>query len=217
MNQETVKASLVKHIEVVEKSLLWAMAIAVVVGWAGIRGAGPIDIAGIKTNRSDAHIVAALAFVFANLGILAALLRIGDLLVLLDNVEFENGIEGVMTHQSLFNPFAYFGDGWVSRLYSCTGYGLLIICWWICFTAISTLRGFSPTPDAVEGCLLVVGGLSLLAVHRAQASLQGRLHRIDSRYSQAVIRVNNVRSKVASLSGVTGVVIFALVKHYMGK
>jgi hypothetical protein len=42
-----------------------------------------IDIVGIKTNRSDAHIVAARAFVFANLAILVALLRIGDLLIFL--------------------------------------------------------------------------------------------------------------------------------------
>lgn len=217
MNQETIKESLVKHLEIVDRTLLWALAIAVVVGWAGIRGGVPIEILGIRTTRSDAHFVASLAFVFANLAILVALLRMGDLLKRLHDAEFTNGIEKVLTHSSLFNPFAYFGPGLLSRSYSSSGFGLLIVCWWICYTSVSGLRDFSTSPNLVEGLLLGVGSLSLLAIHHFHASLQGRLHNIDATYAQLLIRMNKMRSRVVAVSAVTGGVIFFVVRHYAGK
>src|SRR5579862_8941331 len=118
MNSTTVSDSLVKHLDVIEKSLWWALGIAVIIGWAGIRKADPIDILGMKTTRSDAYFVASWAFVLANLAIVMALLRMADLLKLLSDADFSDAVQKIMTHSFLFNPFSYFGGGLWPRVQS---------------------------------------------------------------------------------------------------
>ena len=184
------------------------MALAVIVGWAGLHRAEPIEILGIKTTRSDAFVVASSAFVLANLAILVALLRMGDLLSPLNSSDFTKGVERVMTHSSLFNPFAYFGPGLLSRLHSGTGFVLLLLCWWICYASISTLLNLGKNQSALEAALLVVGILSLLAIHRFQAKLLGRLHEIDPDYAAAVMKANRVRSVLGTVVGIIGLVVF---------
>ena len=180
MDQETVQDSLVKQLDAIEKSVLWALDIAVIVGWAGCHGANPIEILGITTSRSDAYLVSSSAFVLANLSILVALLRMGDLLNLLGDSDFIKGIEKVMTHSSLFNPFAYFGSTFLSGIHGGAGLGLLLLCWWVCYSSISTLPNLGKNQRVLETSLLIVGILSLLAVYRFQARMLGRLNRIDS-------------------------------------
>jgi hypothetical protein len=101
VDQDTVRTSLDKHLEAIDRTVLWALAVAVVVAWAGIRKQEPIELFGMKTNRSDAYLIAGCSFVLANLALLVSIFRIGDLVQLLSDAELKKGIEKIMTHQFL--------------------------------------------------------------------------------------------------------------------
>lgn len=209
MDQDTVKDALSEQLDVIEKSLFWALAIAVVVGWAGYHHAtDTIELAGIKTNKSDTYYVASLAFILANLAILMALLRMGDLLTLLEDADFKKGLERVMTHASLFNPFAFFGSGPLAEIYNSLGWGLLIFCWWICYTSISTLINFAKVKSILQSCLFMVGILSVLAMHRFQAAMLGRLHKMDSAYARTLAKTSKIRSIIGAIAGLLGALMF---------
>jgi hypothetical protein len=203
MNSTTVSDSLVKHLDVIEKSLWWALGIAVIIGWAGIRKADPIDILGMKTTRSDAYFVASWAFVLANLAIVIALLRMADLLKLLSDADFSDAVQKIMTHSFLFNPFSYFGTGLWTRVQSSIGYGLLIVCWWTCYTAIATLGNFSSMPRGLEVSFLGAGAVALTTVHRCLATIQGKLYKNDPQLAVGVIAMNRTRG-ICAVIGALG-------------
>lgn len=215
MDSEIVRASIDKHLEAIEKILLWALAIAGVVGWAGMSGQEPIKFLGLEATRNDAYWIAGSAFVLANLALLVAFLRIADLLNLLSNGEFIKGIDKLVTHPFLFNPFAYFGNRAAARIHSCFGFGMLIICWWSCYAAVSTLRPRSVVPPSIEIVFLGVGLASMVAVNRCYSIVISGLKKYQAKYAKELesTRVERTVATFASI-GIGGLIYtFANLPH----
>lgn len=212
MNQDAVQDSLVRQLEVIDKSIFWALAVASVIGWAGAHHTDPIEVIGLKSSRADAYFVAGWAFVLANIAILLAFLRMGDLLDLLDASNFKTGIEKVMTHSSFFNPFAFFGSGTLAQMYSGLGWGLLILCWWICLTSIGTLVDLSQMRRVLVTFLVILGILSTVAMHRCQARMSGKLQKVDAEFSRSVALSIRLRRVIATLAASGGLVMFTEVQ-----
>lgn len=209
MKRETIESSMISQLDLIEKSLLGALAVAIVVGWSGSHHVEPIEVIGIKTTRLDAFKVSASVFVVANIAILLALIKMGNLANLLDDEGFQETIEKVMTHGSLFNPFAYFGPGFLGQISNSVGWGLLIVCWWICFAAIGTLVNLSEQRTILGPCLTMAGVLSLLAMHRFQAGVLGRFHRLKVTYNSELMKTVKMGGWVATLAGIIGVTILS--------
>jgi hypothetical protein len=139
----------------------------------------------------------------------------GDLLTLLDDPHFVTGVERVMIHPSLFNPFAFFGPGMMLELYSGIGLPLLVVCWWGCYISISTLLNLARTRSVLETALLVVGGLSMLAIHRFRAAMLGRLQKLSSPYVKQLKSPNRVSSLLGILVALAGFVLFFLMQWHL--
>jgi hypothetical protein len=135
--------------------------------------------------------------VLANLALLVALLRIGDLIKMLSDSEFRKGIEKVTTHQFLFNPFTYFGPAFGARMHSSLGFGLLIVCWWVCYAAVSTLRSPVFLPPSIQMIFLVVGLASIVATNRIYSLIMSRMKTLEPDYAKE-LEVTRVERAIAT-------------------
>jgi hypothetical protein len=177
MEQEVILEAIGKHLDAVESTVNWIVLFAVAVSWAGIRKERNIEAFGLKVERRLAFFVASAIYLIANMMVLVFFLRIGDLLLLVEEAKLPKAVTTLATHSWLLNPYSYFGDTAIARLHSCEGYGLLIATWWLCNTSMSTLMEDkrSRTGQVMLGIFLVIGLLSMQTIQRGYQIVQDRL------------------------------------------
>lgn len=152
----------------IEAYVDWVILLAVVIAWAGIRRETEIEALGVKFNRRHAFFAVAALYLIANVAFLILVLRIGDLIALLDRNHTIEGITTLATHKWVLNPFSYFGKSGIARLHSGEGFGLLIATWWLCNGSLYTLMDEKKNRRATVLLVLFLGiGLtSMLAIQR---------------------------------------------------
>lgn len=108
MNQDTIVDAIAKHLDQLKSTIGWAVLLALVFVWASISNADPIKAVGIDISRQHAFYVAAIIYSLINLRVLDVLLRIGDLITMLEDDHFIDGISKMAVHSFIANPFSYF-------------------------------------------------------------------------------------------------------------
>jgi hypothetical protein len=177
MEQEVILEAIGKHLDAIESTVNWIVLFAAAVSWAGIRRERNIEAFGLKVERRLAFFVALGIYLIANMMVIIIFLRIGDLLLLVEEAKLPKAVTTLTTHSWLLNPYSYFGSTAIARLHSCEGYGLLIATWWLCTTSMSTLMvdKRSRTGHVLLGIFLVIGLLSMQAIQRGYWIVEDRL------------------------------------------
>jgi hypothetical protein len=167
MDQSILVDAIGKHLDLLEKISVWALLLSLAIGWAGLQKK---DIAalGMTFARREAFAAAAAVYLFANMIIIVLFLRLGDLLLLVDAGTLPQAITKLSTHTWIMNPYSYFGGYAFSRTYSCEGFGLLIVLWWLCHASLGTLIDGSQTKKhtLLIGAFLLLGLAAMFAVQR---------------------------------------------------
>jgi hypothetical protein len=131
VDQKTLVDTLKSHIDEMQGIFSWALLVAVGIGWAGLTRQKQIEASGIKIYRRYAFYVACSLYILTNIVLLLLFLRLGEILLLLNNSTFVEGFTVLSSHKWILNPYAYFGNSTISKLLSSIGTGLLVLFWWI--------------------------------------------------------------------------------------
>jgi uncharacterized membrane protein len=210
MDQDILLKALEKHLDFLATIFNWAIALSIAVAWAGIQRRQEIEAWKLKFSRKHAFYAVCALFLVANLAVTILFLRIGDLLWLLDDKNFMKGFTVLTTHPWVLNPFEYFGDSFIARLHSCEGYGLLIVTWWLCYSALSTLvDGWSRKVGVLLLVFLLIGFTSMLAVQRVYNIVFIRTATLGQGY-KTILTSTLIERVIATLLGiVVGILTFA--------
>lgn len=210
MDQGTIVEAVSSHLDSLESIFNWAILLAIAVAWAGIQRQQQIEALGLKLKRRDAFFALSALFLVANVAVLILLLRVGDLLALVDAEHFGEALARAATHTWILNPFACFGDGWAGRLTSGEGFGLLIVVWWLCNAALhSILDGSNSHVTRVLLFLFLgVGLASMLAIQRVYGIGLERAEGIDAQLHAAIASTTIVRMVGCLLGTGVGALLF---------
>jgi len=212
MDQETLIQSLTKHIDSLEIIFNWAVVLSIAVAWAGIQRQQQIEALTLKFDRRYAFYSISGLYLTANIAVLILLLRLADLLALLDDSHFLKGLSVLATHSWVLNPFSYFGSSVTARFYSCEGIGLLIVVWWLCNTSLSTLLDYKSNKIAILLLILflLVGLVSLGAIQRVYGIVLGRTALMDTTLHNALVETSKERFIAIFLGIIVGSLTFVV-------
>jgi len=167
MDQSILVDAVAKHMDLLEKISIWALFLSLAIGWAGLQKKD-ITALGLTFARKEAFAGVVAVYLFANMIIIVLFLRLGDLFRLIDDKTFSQALTRLATHTWIMNPFGYFGGNGLTRTYSCEGFGLLIVLWWLCHASLSTLIDGKPAKVhlLLIGIFLALGLSAMLSVQR---------------------------------------------------
>jgi hypothetical protein len=140
MHPDEVIDSLGAHMDALQAIFSWGVVLALGIGWAGIRNATKIEIGKLEMGRREAFYVASVAYALGVMAFVLALLRIKVMLEAVPDAEYVEAYSKVATHEWLQNPFGFFGKSADAQASSAGGIGMLVVGWWICATAVGSLR-----------------------------------------------------------------------------
>lgn len=100
-----------KHLDALAELIKWALLVALVSWWAGFEGLPTVDALGMKIPREDALWASIIVYIAVNSTTLVLLIRLGDLLKLVDDPNLLPALGKLSLHPWPLNPFAYFGEG----------------------------------------------------------------------------------------------------------
>jgi hypothetical protein len=210
--QDAVVKSLGDQLSALESIIKWSVLIAIPVAWAGIRRDEVIKAGFLEIQRKYAFYAVATLFVIVNVACLVLFLRVGELIVLLEDKNLTKGLSGIAFHSWPFNPFSYYGGGFLARLQSCAGFGLLIVIWWIAYSALATFReGVSYKVFVCFGGVFLGFGLATMrAIYRDYSIILDRLSISNPRLYAAVSDTIPERTVAAFVGIGVGGMIFTL-------
>ena len=219
INQPNVIDTIKDNMDMLENMFSWAILIALTIGWAGLIKQGDIEIIGIKVKRKYAFYLVATLYLVVNIALIILFARLGELLLLLDNANFIEGLSKVTIHTWLLNPYSFFGYSILSRGFSSLGYGLLIFCWWICYTSLYLLRDGkeTSTTKTLPILFLVVGLLALIIINRNYDIISLRLADINSEFYNAINATRTERTVVGLVGIGLGVSLFTFLVNMQSK
>jgi hypothetical protein len=210
IHQPIVIDSIKDNMDMLESMFGWGILVALAIGWAGIIKQGDIEIIGVKVKRKYAFYLVATLYLAVNFALIILFVRLGELLLLLDNANFIDGLSKVTVHTWLLNPYSFFGYSIMSRSFSSLGYGLLIFCWWICYTSLFLLRDGQETitTKTLPILFLVLGLLALIVIDRNYSIISLRLANVNPEFHNALIATRTERTIVGLVGIGLGVSFF---------
>jgi hypothetical protein len=218
MNQEVLVKAVVSQLDALEKIFSWAIILAIAVAWAGVRRATHIEALGLKFLRREAFYAVSALFLVANVAVLILLLRIGDLLWIVDDKHFAESLTNLATHSWVLNPFSYFGSSAAARLTSGEGFGLLIVVRWLCNASISTLLDTQTRKSKMLlGLFLFVGLSSMVAIERVYRVALIRSVSVDNALYQNLAATKTERTIGTWLGITVGGLTFASAKRLQSR
>ena len=205
LDQERVLGALDEHLESLNDIVKWVLLLALVFWWAGIQRQDSIQALDITVTRKQALFVAIAAFLLANILVLNRIIRIGELLLVVAPATVHRAITKLALNSSIHNPFAFFGDSLLTRLHSSSGFGFLILIWWVCNSTVYALADdiYNPLALLLQGLFLALGLLSMGAINRVLRLMAKRLHEVGSDLYPSFEAMRSPRT-FGSLVGIVG-------------
>jgi hypothetical protein len=156
-NQDVIIDSLEKHMDQIQKTERWGFAIFLILIWSTISSNSKfVNIIGLEIPIEHVSNFAYAFFIFVNFSLTIWFIRIGKLVLLLDDREnFRKGLSKLSTHTLIFNPFAFLG----SKNYSQIWADIKIKIWFILLILLSLLAIFTGEQRHI---LLSFSGLIML-------------------------------------------------------
>ena len=163
MDPNLLVAALEKNLDSLESIINWSVFTAILAIWAGINRKNEIELFGLKLTRQYAAFLAGTIFTLVNFASIIFIFRVRNILHMVGNDQeyFVKAITTVSAHRWVLNPFGFFGgsDFFGSTLLFTSGFGGLIVVWWIGNTALVLLSERKSKPILLLAGLFLVCGL----------------------------------------------------------
>ena len=205
-DQVAIVDSIDKHLDALKVTIGWALLVAIVFIGAGLTADKHVRALGLTIDIDHAFFVAAAFYTFANLKVLALLIRLRHLMQLLADGELVNGLKKVALHPFIANPFGYFVSD--APLINSAGAGLLIVAWWAANSSLlvlsvrSALSGLvAQSENVILGAFLMVGLASLREIFKFDEYAMERLRPLDVELHQTLKAARKV-GQLLTLSGI---------------
>ncbi|MCP2517381.1 hypothetical protein M5J07_20750 [Achromobacter mucicolens] len=211
MPQEQIIDAIGKHLDSLESLINWTIVVALGAAWAGIQRSSELSLGGMTIKRTHSFLALAIGFILVNLALLIGILRLTALIELLHPDFAERGLIAISTHKWLLNPFAYFGGSLTGRAVSSAGYGLLIVIWWLCNSALFSLLDGRNTRvfQYALRTFLALGLLSMLAIQWAAVQAFEKLEFAATELRDGVLSTGVERAVIAGAGIALGAAIYA--------
>jgi hypothetical protein len=189
MQQSDIVELIGKHLDALADIIKWALLLALVFWWAGFEGTDSVEALGMKVPRPHALWVSVFVYIIVNVTVLVLILRVGDLLKLVDEAHLVPVLGRLALHPWPLNPFTHFGMSFVTRLHSGIGFGSLIVVWWVCNSSLYTFADQVRSPVALllQGIFLAVGLASVQAINRVYGIVLQRTAGVDAALHSALL------------------------------
>jgi hypothetical protein len=110
-DQDLVIDSLGNHMDQIQKTKRWVLAIVLILTWSTFDKSIPVKIIGLDIPIEKIIYFVYASFIFVNVSLTIWVIRIGKLVLLLDDRgSFIKGLSKLSTHTLIFNPFAFLGS-----------------------------------------------------------------------------------------------------------
>jgi hypothetical protein len=149
MDQDILVTAITGQLNGLSSLISTTVGLALVAAWTGLQGEERVSLFSLSVERRHAFYILGASFITANITAIIYFLRLADIVAQIDDAHLAEALTTLGTNAWPYNPFAVFGDSAFSALHSSFGYGLLIIIWWIGFTALSLLIEY-PTRKIAE-------------------------------------------------------------------
>jgi hypothetical protein len=218
MDQELLLAAIGDQLDALSGLISTTIGLALLAAWAGLWGEKKVALFSMSVERLHAFYILGASFITVNVTAIIYFLRLADILVQIDGAHLDDALTVLGMNPWPYNPFAYFGPSTSSVLHSGLGYGLLIVIWWIGYTALSLLVDYRTRRVSERLILygfLAVGVLSMLVVQYVFWIIAGRVE--DAAFPLDVA-VNRVVRTAFSLAGIgAGGLIFCLARGFRAR
>jgi len=178
MDQDVLVSAIANQLDGLSALISTTVGLALIAAWTGLQGEEKVSVFSLSVKREHAFYILGASFITANTTAIIYFLRLADIIGEIDDAHLLEALTTLGTNAWPYNPFAYFGDSTFSLLHSSFGFGLLIVIWWIGFTALSLLVNY-PTRVAAERVLmsvfLLVGLASMVAIQIVYSEVWIRL------------------------------------------
>lgn len=178
MDQELLLAAIGDQLDALSGLISTTIGLALLAAWAGLWGEKKVAVFSMSVDRLPAFYILGASFITVNVTAILYFLRLADILAQIDDAHLGKALTALGTSAWPYNPFAYFGPSTSSVLHSGFGYGLLIVIWWIGYTALSLLAGHRtrrPAELLILYGFLAVGLLSMLVIQHVFSVVAGRI------------------------------------------
>lgn len=190
MNQEVLTSAISASLSSLETFTTSSILLAIAIIWPAIRGHDTIEAMGIKIKREYAFHVVGLVYSFFAAAMLIIFVRLCFLTTYISGVDNPVVVmETIFTHSWILNPYAYFGSGFLSILFSSTTFGLLIVVWWFLYSSLRFLSKEQSDKikklSLVEKSFLFIGlaamsAMILAGILMREISLNAKIEGLDS-------------------------------------
>jgi len=220
MNQDLMVAAIGDQLDALSSLISATIGLALLAGWAGLQGSDRVSILSLSVKREHAFYLLGACFIIVNVSGIIYFLRLADMIALIDGGHIGQALTVLGTNAWPYNPFAYFGPSRSSMLHSGFGYGLLIVVWWIGYTALSLLiddRTRKPSELLVMYGFLAVGLLSMGAIQHVFQVIVRRLGEPGQAFPLDVGANLAVRGAFTIAGIAVGGMIFLLARSYRAR
>jgi hypothetical protein len=213
MDQAQLVQAIGEQLDALESLFNWLIVSGIAVAWAAFELKSTIRVFGHDLDRRRAFLATGGAFMLATAAAVLLFLRIGDLLAALDREHMLEGLTVLCTHSWTLNPFAYFGNGGVSRSHSALGTAALIVSWWLVNASLHTLTDQKKSRATLTMLTIFVllGVVVLVAIARAHYIAVTRAKEALLPIAAGLENAFHLRSDVASGGVLVGGVAFLLI------
>jgi hypothetical protein len=210
VDQEAIVEAIGAHLDQLQVYVEWVILFALATAWAGIQRERTIEALGLKFDRRHAFVGVGALYVLANIAVLVLVLRIGDLILLVDHGHLTKAISSLTTHPWVLNPFGYFGDTWIARIHSGQGLGLLIFVWWLCHVSLSTLMDDKKHRiyRVLNRIFLAIGVTAIVAIQRVGWIALAHVRATDTIFAEGIGRTLPERIVISLFASIVGVLVF---------
>ncbi len=133
LDQSVIFDSISSHLDTLRSTIKWLMVIGLTSCITLLKG-DTVKLLSISFEKEYLCIAFSLAHLVFGIVLFIVFQRIGDLVLLLRNENFIDGVSKLSMHPWILNPFSHFGGAGLSRIHERFGYGGLAIFWFL-FTA----------------------------------------------------------------------------------
>ncbi len=127
-DQDLIIDSLGKHMDQIQKTKRWWLAIVLILIWSVISKSISVNIFGLDIPIKKIIYFACPSLIFVNVSLTIWFIRIGKLVLLLDGRDnFIKGLSKLSTHTLIFNPFAFCGSKNNSPIWMGVNIGGLVV------------------------------------------------------------------------------------------
>lgn len=198
MEQDVLVLAIANQLDGLSSLISTTVGLALIAAWTGLQGEERVSVFSLTMKREHAFYILGASFITANATAIIYFLRLADIIAQVDDDHILKALTTLGTSAWAYNPFAYFGDSALSLTFSGFGFGLLIVIWWIGFTALSLLVEYptrKPAELLVMAAFLLVGLGSMLAIQLVFSRVGTRLTGVETLYdfsidvqAQAILR-----------------------------